>query len=133
MFENMNPLDRPTAFFEIAVLLLISFIIGFLAARLPIAGNITSKNNRRTKKSPNIIDDDHVDPRDIITEPTTIKAVLTRDRKGNAIATLKTATKKTETKSITNAPTTKIAAIKKDYSKKATNKKLNNTSETDDS
>ena len=35
-------------------------------------------------------DDEEVDPRDIITEPTTIKAVLTRDRKGNAMASIQT-------------------------------------------
>lgn len=129
MFENMNPLDRPTAFFEIAVLLLISFIIGFLAARLPISGSIPIKKNKRFKKSPNIIDDEYVDPRDIITEPTSIKAVLTRDRKGNPIAPMKTGHKKSEP-SPANAPT-KIAAIKKDYSSKAVNNKPKSTTKKD--
>lgn len=115
----MNPMDRPTAFFEIAVLLFISFIIGYLAARLPIGGDSVVKKSKRTKKSLNIIDEEYVDPRDIITEPTTIKAVLTRDRKGNAIAPMKTRVTKPETTIENTIPPTKIAAIKKDYSKKA--------------
>ena len=116
----MNPMDRPTAFFEIAVLLLISFIIGFLAARIPIAGNTPKNSNRRSKKSHNIIDDEEVDPRDIITEPTSIKAVLTRDRKGNPIAPMKTGERKAiEKEAAIPTPPTRIAAIKKDYSKKA--------------
>lgn len=125
MFENMNPMDRPTAFFEIAVLLLISFIIGFLAARIPIPGSDTLKSKRPSKKSPNIIDDEHVDPRDIITEPTSIKAILTRDRKGNPISPIKMGERKTIEKEASTppAPPSRIAAIKKDYSQKAKAKK----------
>jgi len=110
MFENMNPMDRPTAFFEIAVLLLISFIIGFVAAKLPVSAISGFTKNKQT----NDVEDEFVDPRDIITEPTSIKAVLTRDRKGNAIETIKTVERKTET-----APVEKIAAIKKDYSSRS--------------
>ena len=90
MFENMNPLDKPTAFFEIGVLLLISFILGYVCAYY--FGSAKAKNNTSIKKKPvktsaNIIDTD--DPRNIISEPTSIKAVLTRDRKGNPIAPVK--------------------------------------------
>ena len=84
MFENMNPLDRSTAFIEIGILLLVSFILGFVAAKIPL-----SALQKSSKKENNTIaDNEEVDPRDIITEPTTIKAVLTRDRKGNAMASI---------------------------------------------
>ena len=90
MFENMNPLDKPTAFFEIGVLLLISFILGYVCAYY--FSSARTKKKPITKKKPvktsaNIIDTD--DPRNIISEPTGIKAVLTRDRKGNPIAPVK--------------------------------------------
>ena len=90
MFENMNPMDRPTAFLEIAILLLITFIIGFVSARIPIGGDSSSpiKKPKRSKKKEEVVVEE-VDPRDIITEPTEIRAVLTRDRKGNAINPLK--------------------------------------------
>lgn len=127
MFENMNPLERPTAFFEIAILLLISFIIGFVAARIPIPGGDVIKNNEGTKESTNNTDVEEVDPRDIITEPTSIKAVLTRDRKGNRIAPMKTGERKLESIEPINNPT-RIAAIKKDYSSKAN---IKNTSKKD--
>ncbi len=88
MFENMTPIDRPTAIFEIVGLLLISFVLGYICARIPLtSGNSdskTSSSRKKIKKTHEIITD--IDPRDIISEPTTIKAVLTRDRKGNAIA-----------------------------------------------
>ena len=121
MFENMNPLDSTTAFFEIAVLLLISFIIGFVAARIPIPGSASVKNNGRTKKGANKIEEEEIDPRDIITEPTTIKAVLTRDRKGNRIAPVETKQTKTIDTKIVETPPARIAAIKRDYSSKAKN------------
>ncbi len=87
MFENMNPLDRPTAVFEIVVLLFISFILGYVCARIFVSKNkkyIPSAATKKIKKNQDQITD--IDPRDIISEPTTIKAVLTRDRKGNPIA-----------------------------------------------
>ncbi|WP_232285851.1 hypothetical protein [Aquimarina agarilytica] len=81
-------MDRPTAIFEIVALLLISFVLGYICARIPLtSGNSDSKTSiprKKTKKAHEMISD--IDPRDIISEPTTIKAVLTRDRKGNAIA-----------------------------------------------
>ena len=90
----MNPLDRPTAFLEIFILLLITFILGYISARIPI-GSQPFKKSSDLKKKDQIIEED-VDPRDIITEPTTIKAVLTRDRKGNAIDPIKTGENRTE-------------------------------------
>ena len=90
MFENMNPLDKPTAFFEIGVLLLISFILGYVCAYYFSSGRTTKKTitkKKPVKTSANIIDTD--DSRNIISEPTSIKAVLTRDRKGNPIAPVK--------------------------------------------
>jgi len=90
----MNPLDRPTAFLEIFILLLITFILGYISARIPI-GSQPFKKSSDSKKKDQIIEED-VDPRDIITEPTTIKAVLTRDRKGNAIDPIKTGENRTE-------------------------------------
>ena len=130
MFENMNPLDRSTAFFEIAVLLLISFIIGFIAARIPIKESVV-KNENRNKNKPNSGNAEVIDPRDIITEPTTIKAVLTRDRKGNAIAPLKTVQTRSVKTPHKESPPTRIAAIKKDYSKKATKNAKNKKNSTD--
>ena len=66
MFENMNPLDRPTAFLEIGILLFISFILGYIAARIPIP----TEKIQFGKKSETIEEpEEEVDPRDIITEP----------------------------------------------------------------
>lgn len=105
MFENMNPLDRPTAFLEIGILLLITFVLGYLCAYfLGVPSSIITENKKnkskkvkkkRIKKEAIIKEEEYVDPRDIITEPTEIKAVLTRDRKGNAIDTLKTGSEST--------------------------------------
>jgi len=88
MFENMNPMDRPTAFLEIAILLLITFILGYISARIPIGSESPIKKPKRSKKTEEVVTEE-VDPRDIITEPTAIRAVLTRDRKGNAINPVK--------------------------------------------
>ncbi|WP_010522552.1 hypothetical protein [Aquimarina agarivorans] len=82
----MNPLDSSTAILEIVVLLLISFVLGYVCARIPLTHKKSrpeTSNNKNTKKVTEAMD--ITDPRDIISEPTTIKAVLTRDRKGNAV------------------------------------------------
>ena len=89
MFENMNPMDRPTAFLEIAILLLITFILGYVSARIPIGSESPIKKPKRSKKTEEVVAEEEIDPRDIITEPTAIRAVLTRDRKGNAINPVK--------------------------------------------
>lgn len=93
MFENLNPFDRTTAYIEIAIMLLLSFVFGYLVARIPIEGS--KKKLTRTKKKQNIEEDkEEVDPRDIITEPTQIRAVLTRERGGKAIDSSNDATDK---------------------------------------
>jgi len=119
----MNPMDRPTAFFEIAILLLISFVIGFIAARIPLADSDLPKGGGFFKKGSKKMEEEQVDPRDIITEPTTIQAVLTRDRKGNAIGAAPVKTKLTNQHQPTTPPAKnlKIAAIKKDFSTKSKN------------
>ena len=97
MFENMNPLDRSTAFLEIAILLLIAFVLGYVAAKLPISP-LGKKKIINEAKSKIDEEEEYIDPRDIITEPTSIKAVLTRDRKGNAIEPKKTLVEKVKLK-----------------------------------
>jgi len=77
MFETMNPLDRSTAFFEIAIIILISFLLGYVVAKIPLG-----EKKKEAKKEKEI---EEVDPRDIIKEPNGIMANLTRDRDGNAI------------------------------------------------
>lgn len=77
MFETMNPLDRSTAFFEIAIIILISFLLGYVVAKIPLG-----EKKKEAKKKKEI---EEVDPRDIIKEPNGIMANLTRDRDGNAI------------------------------------------------
>lgn len=76
MFTEFIPTDRPTAFLEIGIILLITFVLGFLCGKIPLA----------TKKTviytPAISTDTIVEDRDIITEPTTIRATLTRKRGG---------------------------------------------------
>jgi len=73
----MNPLDRSTAFFEIAIIILISFLLGYVVAKIPLG-----EKKKEAKKEKEI---EEVDPRDIIKEPNGIMANLTRDRDGNAI------------------------------------------------
>ena len=92
----MNPLDILSSFLEIGILLLISFILGFVAAKIPLGSN---SEFSFLKKEKNALDvQENVDPRDIITEPQTIRAVLTRDRKGNAVSnTEKSKSKKSKT------------------------------------
>lgn len=80
----MNSLDILSSFLEIGVLLLISFILGFVAAKIPLGSNTEISFLKKGKND--LTTEENVDPRDIITEPQTIRAVLTRDRKGNAVS-----------------------------------------------
>ncbi len=75
MFTEFIPNDRPTAFFEIGIILLITFILGFICAKIPLG----KKEEVYAGSSP---EDIHFEERDIITEPTTIRATLTRERGG---------------------------------------------------
>ncbi len=75
----MNPLDRSTAFIEIAIIIFISFLLGYLIGRIPLG-----ERKKEVKKNK---EEEKTDPRDIIIEPTEIMAKLTRDRDGNAINT----------------------------------------------
>ncbi len=73
----MNPLDRSTAFIEIAIIIFISFLLGYLIGRIPLG--------ERKKEAKKNKEEEETDPRDIISEPTGIMANLTRDREGKAI------------------------------------------------
>lgn len=73
----MNPLDRSTAFIEIAIIVLISFLLGYLIGKIPLGEK--KKANKKIKQ------EEETDPRDIISEPTEIMANLTRGRDGKAI------------------------------------------------
>ncbi len=78
MFTEFIPSDRPVAFLEIGIILLITFILGFLCGRI-----ILAKVNRTVKSNPDTKTD--FEERDIISEPTTIRATLTRERGGNLV------------------------------------------------
>ena len=99
MFENMNPMDRPTAWLEIFILMLGAFIIGYLFAR--------SYYKRKAQKD---LEASHKEIRTLktlggsktntaaraadsgfetIDKPGTIKAVKTRERAGVAVESKK--------------------------------------------
>ncbi len=75
MFTEFIPSDRPTAFLEIGIILLITFILGFICAKIPLG-----KKKALHTGAP--LEEPHFEERDIITEPTTIRATLTRERGG---------------------------------------------------
>ena len=50
MFENMNPLDRSTAFIEIAIIIFISFLLGYLIGRIPLGERKKEAKKIKRKK-----------------------------------------------------------------------------------
>ena len=88
MFENMNPLDRPTAFLEIGILIFIAFVLGFICASIKMkdvsVGDYVNNTLGRIKNGGKETTEKYSD-RDIIVEPTGIRATKTRDRKGNLV------------------------------------------------
>jgi len=81
MFENMNPLDRSTAFIEIGIIIIISFILGYIIGKVPLGEK--KRISIFNKKASEVEED--LNPRDIISEPEGIMATLTRNREGKAI------------------------------------------------
>jgi len=88
MFENMNPLDRPTAFLEIGILIFIAFVLGFICANIKMkdvsVGDYVNNTLGKIKNGGSETKETYSD-RDIIIEPTGIRATKTRDRKGNLV------------------------------------------------
>lgn len=82
MFENMNPLDRSTAFIEIGVIILISFVLGYLIGRLTLDGSMKRISFKKKKEE---AEEEELNPRDVISEPEGIMATLTRNREGKAM------------------------------------------------
>ena len=79
----MNPLDRSTAYLEIAIIILISFLIGYIIGRIPLGDR-----KKTLKKIKEVLPEEALNPRDIISEPKGIMATLTRDREGKEIKSI---------------------------------------------
>lgn len=84
MFENMNPLDKSTAWLEIFVLMLGAFLIGYFFAssyfrrkyKNELEDCIAENQRLKFEESDIVLDEDH---------ETGIRAVKTRDRTGKPI------------------------------------------------
>ena len=83
MFENMNPLDKSTAWLEIFLLMLGAFLIGYYFARwyFKMIMQKTIDECEAEKKNLKLENLEHANS----TFPSGIKAVQTRDRKGELI------------------------------------------------
>jgi len=83
MFENMNPLDKSTAWLEIFLLMFGAFLIGYFFARWYFKTKMqkTIDECEEEKKNLKLENLEHANS----TFPSGIKAVLTRDRKGELI------------------------------------------------
>ena len=91
MFENMNPLDRSMAWLEIFLLMFVAFLIGYFFARRYYKNKLRKANDEfeeeiRQLKLENL---EHANS----TFPGGIKAIKTRNRKGELIQQTKTETK----------------------------------------
>ena len=87
MFENLNPLDKSTAWIEIFLLMFGAFLIGYFFARWYYKNKLEKAIDECEveKKNLRLENLEHANT----TFPSGIKAVLTRDRKGELINPLK--------------------------------------------
>ena len=106
MFENMNPLDKSTAWLEIFLLMLGAFLIGYYFARWYFKTKMqkTIDECEEEKKNLKLENLEHANS----TFPSGIKAVQTRDRKGELISQVHEETEKIED----NEPKLKISSDK---------------------
>lgn len=89
MFENMNPLDRSTAWIEIFILMFVAFLIGYFFARWYYKRKLEQASLSINRVA---FEDDTASLRhaettsfETIDEPGRIKAVQTRTRSGEAV------------------------------------------------
>lgn len=90
MFEQLNPLDRSTAWLEIFILMLGAFLIGYFFARWyykKISEEKLSKSfaDNRKLKAQSEYNKKEQNESDIYDEPGKIKAIKTRERTGVAV------------------------------------------------